>query len=450
MSPSPRILVVALATALLAAACSGGDVATTTTTTTTTTVPTTVPEPPAATADFVRADIPRATTTDVGDQELAQLVDGNTEFAVDLYRTLADDENLLLSPYSVAAALTMTYAGARGITAEEMRDVLHLGLDDDRIHAARNELDLRITAEPEALPDDDREPFTIRVANSLWGQEGYPFREAFLTVLAQQYDAGMNLVDFATAAEEARITINTWVEEQTEGRIVDLIPPGVIDSFTRLVLVNAIWFKANWATPFVEEATTDAPFARLDGTEVTVPMMHGSLQAGYGGGDGYEAVRLPYAGDAAMVIVVPEEGRFGELRERLDSAYLEMVRTGLQNRQIDLAMPRFEFRSEAGLSPALTELGMPTAFAPPDGSGGADFTGITEQRELFIQDVVHQAFIAVDEQGTEAAAATAVVIGLTSAPMDPVALTIDRPFLFLIEQASTGELLFLGQVTDPS
>jgi serpin B len=409
-----------------------------------------VPDTPAPTAGFVRADVPRATTTDVGDEELAALVDGNTEFATDLYRALAGDENLVLSPYSIAAALTMTHAGARDTTAEEMSGVLHLGLDNDRIHTARNELDLRITAEPDALPDDDREPFTIRVANSLWGQEGYPFLEEFLTLLAEEYDAGMNLVAFANAAEEARLTINDWVEEQTEGRIVDLIPQGVIDSFTRLVLVNAIWFKANWASPFVEEATTDGPFTRLDGTEVTVPMMHGSLQTAYAAGEGYQAVRLPYAGNAAMVVVLPDASRFAELRDGFDSGRLDEVRDGLQTRQVDLAMPRFEFRSEAGLSRALAELGMPTAFNPPDGSSGADFTGITERRELFIQDVVHQAFIAVDEQGTEAAAATAVVIGLTSAPMDPVAFTIDRPFLFVIEHASTGEVLFLGQVTDPS
>ena len=445
MSYLRRFLILVLATGLLAAACSADDVAPTTTS-----VATTVPDAPTPTTGFVRADVPRATATDVSDEELAALVAGNTEFAADLYRAIAGNENLVLSPYSIAAALTMTYAGARGETAAEMRRVLHLSLGDDRAHPARNELDLRVTAQPETLPDDDREPFTIRVANSLWGQEGYPFLDEFLTLLAEQYDAGMNLVDFANAAEDARRTINDWVEGQTEGRIVDLIPAGVIDSFTRLVLVNAIWFKANWATPFVEEATTDDSFATLEGAQVTVPMMHGSLQTAYASGDGYQAVRLPYAGDAAMVVVLPDAGRFAEVRAGFDAARIDEIGERLQTRQVDLAMPKFTFRSEAGLAQTLANLGMPTAFVAPDGTNGADLTGITERRELFVQDVVHHAFIAVDEQGTEAAAATAVVIGLTAAPMDPVAFSIDRPFLFLIEHASTGEVLFIGQVTDPS
>lgn len=405
---------------------------------------------PGAAVELARADVPRAASTDVTDAEIADLVAGNAAFAFDLFRlAAAGGENTLLSPYSIAAALTMTYAGARGDTAAEMRDVLHLGLSDERVHTARNELDLRIASVPAPIPDDDREPFAIRVANSLWGQRGYPFLESFLTLLAAEYDAGMNLVDFAAAAEQARRAINAWVEDQTEGRIVDLIPEGVVTDLTRLVLVNAIWFTANWAEQFAPEDTADGPFALVDGTTVTVPVMHGSFRLPYAEGDGYVAVRLPYAGDASMVIVLPDAGRFDEIVGGFGAADLAAVASGEADHQVDLALPSFEFRSEFALKPALRQLGMVAAFTEPSLPGGADLTGMTEQRELFVHEVVHQAYIAVDEEGTEAAAATAVIIGLESMP-PPATVTVDRPFLFLIEHGGTGEILFIGQVTDPS
>jgi serpin B len=402
------------------------------------------------TAEFTRADAPRATSTDVTSDELALLVGGNTELAFDLFHlAAAGGENALISPYSIAAALTMTYAGARGETASEMRDVLHLGLSDDRVHAARNELDLRITAEPPPIPDDERAPFTIRVANSLWGQQGYPFIEDFLTLLAANYDAGMNLVDFATAADEARVTINTWVEDQTAGRIVDLIPEGVITGLTRLVLVNAIWFKANWAVQFDPSRTIDGPFTTLEDVTVTVPLMSGGAKMAYASGDGYQAARLPYAGDASMLVVVPDQGRFDEISSALGPELLSQISSAMSVHQLELTMPRFEFRTQLALKPALKDLGMTAAFTPPSQAGGADLTGMTQQRELYVSEVVHQAFIKVDEEGTEAAAATAVIVSATSAS-PPATLAIDRPFLFLIQHGSTNEIIFIGQVTDPS
>ena len=396
----------------------------------------------------MRAEVGRTDVTDVTESELTALVSGNTEFAIDLFRSVAGDENSILSPYSIAAALSMTYGGARGSTAAEMRQTMHFGLSDERIHAARNELDLRITSEATPPEGDDRTPFAIQVANSIWGQTGYPFRDEFLELLAANYDAGMNLTDFASAAEEARLAINSWVEEQTVGRIVDLIPEGVIDELTRLVLVNAIWFKANWAEQFDPDATAPGPFTRLDGTEATADLMHGSFRLGYLDGDGFQAARLPYAGDASMLIVLPDAGRFEDVRSSIDAASLEEIRSSLGQRQVQLTMPRFQFRSQESLASVLADLGMPSAFTDPALPGGADFTGITDSKELVIRDVIHQAFIAVDEVGTEAAAATAVVIGLTSAP-EPAEMVVDRPFLFLIEHASSGEILFLGQVTAP-
>ncbi len=291
---------------------------------------------------------------------------------------------------------------------------------------------------------DVKEPFAIRVANSLWGQQGFPFLEDFLTLLAENYDAGMNLVDFFTAAEDARQTINTWVAQQTEGRIADLIPPGVITELTRLVLVNAIWFKASWAEQFEPESTRDGTFTTLAGAEVTVPFMHRIGMMDYVAGDGYQVIRLPYAGDAALLVVVPDAGRFQELAANFGPEELAAV-LDAGAVQVQLAMPKFEFRSEFALAPALQELGMVAAFG-----ADADLSGMTGGQDLAIAEVVHQSFIAVDEAGTEAAAATAVIAITRAAPETVAELSIDRPFLFAIEHSSTGELLFLGQVTDPS
>ena len=442
-----KALALMLVFALMVAAC-GEEVEAPTTTTSPS--PTTPPdaEPPAAPGEalLVRADVPRATTTDVAQAELAELVAGNTEFALDLFRAVADG-NTILSPYSAAAALTMAYAGARDDTGAEMRETLRMRLDDNRIHAARNQLDLAVGAEPGPVGEGEPEPFVIRVANSLWGQQGYPFLDEFLVLLAENYDAGMSLVDFVTATEQARTTINDWVEKATEGRIADLIPEGVLDDMTRLVLTNAIWFKAAWADQFDPELTTDHPFTLPDGRQITVPMMRSSQQLSYGSGPGYQAVRIPYAGDASMLVIVPDS--LDEMVTRLDTQMLSRIRDGLSLHQVDLGLPRFEFRSELTLSRVLEELGMVAAFTDPALPEGADFTGITENRELYIQAVIQQAFITVDEEGTEAAAATAIAFGITSAP-PPATMVVDRPFLFLIEHGSTGEILFIGQVIDPA
>lgn len=401
--------------------------------------------------ELARADVERSEVTDATGSELAALVAGDTNFAVELFTLVAEDGNILLSPYSIESALAMTHAGARGETAAQMTDVLHIGLDPERLHTVRNELDLQIaTVEEPQLPGDDRDSFSISVANSLWGQQGYPFLEEFLVLLAANYDAGMNLVDFEAEAEVARVAVNTWVEEETAGRIVDLIPEGVVDAATRLVLVNAIWFKASWAEQFDPERTANGMFTLLDGTTVTVPMMLGGGTMPHSRGDGFEYLRIPYAGDASMVVILPDTGRFDEIAGRLDGQFLADAKAAAGTADVDLLMPKFEFRSEFSLSSALQDLGMLEAFVAPSGDQGADFTGITAERELFIQEVVHQAFITVDETGTEAAAATAVSIGLTAIADPPTPVVLDRPFMFLIEHESTGEILFIGQVTNPA
>ncbi len=265
-------------------------------------------------------------------------------------------------------------------------------------------------------------------------------------MLAENYGAGLRLLDFANEPEEARVTINDWVSEETEGKIEDLIAQGAIDPLTRLVLTNAIYFNAAWAQPFQEGATRDGSFTLLSGDRVTVPMMHQTESFGYAQGDGYQAVELPYDGrEMSMVIVLPERGEFDAFEHSLDAGRMKDVIEGLARQEVSLTMPRFEFDSEFSLSRVLADLGMPAAF-----SGEADFSGMTGGKDLFISDVLHKAFVSVDEVGTEAAAATAVVMKALAVPDEPVTVTLDHPFLFLIRDIETGAILFVGRVLDPS
>ncbi len=439
-----------LAVALLAAACGDGGAATTTTPpdepgdpTTTTTAP---PSEAFTPGDVVQVDLPRVAAT-VSDADVAAVVAGDTELGLELLRIAAGDDNAMLSPFSIATALSMLYPGARGATAEEIAAVLNLTVDDATLHAVRNHIDAALATPPPPMGEEDtRQPFTIRPANSAWGQGGYPFLNEYLQTLAENYGAGLRVVDYVGDPEGSRALINDWVEEATEDRIQNLIPEGAITVDTRLSLVNAIWFKANWFEPFNPERTAPGEFTLLDGTQVDVPLMHANLRTGYANTDLFEAVRLPYAGDAAMVVLLPKQGSPADLAAALSPADLELA---WGDHLVDLTLPSFEFEAELALADALKELGMVTAFQPPQNGDGADFTGITEIRELYVSGAFHKTFIALDEEGTEAAAATAIVVSVESAP-SPATFTADRPFLFWIEHTTTGEMLFLGQVTNPS
>lgn len=385
--------------------------------------------------------------------DLEALIAGNTAFAFDYHRAVTGrDGNLIYSPYSLSIALAMTYAGARGETAAQMSDVLHYTLPEERLHPAFNALDLGLAARSEQATDVDPERrFELSIVNSLWGQQDYPFLADFLDTLALNYGAGMNLVDYAADPETARLTINDWVSGQTRDRINDLIPQGVIDTDTRLVLVDAIYFKAAWLFPFSEALTKDAPFTLLNGTRVQAPTMALAEPASlaYSAGDGWQAVALPYAGGTAeMVVILPDEGRFAEFESGLDAERYRQVLGGMQPRLVGLSMPGFEFASDFMLRETLSGMGMPVPFTP----GSADFSGMTDADSLFISQVIHKAFISVDEVGTEAAAATAVVMAREAAMVtEPdVILTVDRPFFFAIRDVSTGTVLFAGRVLDPT
>ncbi|WP_437678712.1 serpin family protein [Sorangium sp. So ce131] len=387
---------------------------------------------------------PRSLTPSVPEADSKELAVGNTTFALDLYRQLAAEPgNLFYSPYSVSSALAMTYAGARGETAEQMATALRFTLPQERLHPAFNALDLALASRGEGAEGQDGEGFRLNVANALWGQKDYFYVPEFLDVLAVNYGAGMNLVDFVQASEEAREIINGWVAKRTEDRIKDLLPEGVLTPSTRLVLTNAIYFNAAWQFPFEEERTAPGDFTLPDDSTVSVPMMAGAAQVPYGEGDGYRALEMPYDGrELSMVLVLPSD--LGEFESGLDRARLEGVLGSLEDRSVQIALPKFEFESTFDLVPPLEELGMPIAF-----TGDADFSGINGQGGLSISDVIHKAFVSVNEAGTEAAAATAVVIGETSAP-EPAAIRFDRPFLFFIRDIATSAVLFAGRVTDPS
>ena len=395
----------------------------------------------------VKSDTPRETDPQVDPSELEQLVNGNTAFAFDLYHNLSTEEgNLFLSPYSISVALAMTYAGACGETESQMANTLHFTLPQDKLHAAFNALNLALAQRGEGAKGKDGQEFRLNVVNALWGQEGYEFLTEFLDTLAKNYDAGLNLVDFIGATEEARNTINRWVSDQTEARIEDIIPQGALDALTRLVLTNAIYLNAAWLNPFAEESTADGAFHLLDGSQVTVPMMHQTESFSYTGGDGYKALELLYDGsELSMVVLLPDEGDFAAFEAALDAEVVKGIVSSLEQRNVAVTLPRFEFDAEFSLKEVLGTMGMPVAF-----STAADFSGMTGNRDLMIGNVLHKSFVSADEAGTEAAAATAVEMELTAAPEASAEFNADRPFVFLIRDIETEAILFVGRVTNPA
>jgi len=413
--------------------------------------------PPAVQPDLVfvqelRSEKQRVTSPDLAPSDIRDLVAGNSAFAFDLYQALsAEDGNLFYSPYSISLALAMTYAGARGETERQMANTLRFNLSQDRLHSAFNGLDLELAGRGEGAEGTDEEGFRLNIVNALWGQEDFEFLPEFLDLVAENYGAGLKLLDFVNAAEDSRIVINDWVSEQTEGRIEDLIPQDVIDELTRLVLTNAIFFNAAWLYPFMENQTKDGAFHLLDGGEVTVPMMRRTASFGLAQGDGYQALELPYdGGELSMVILLPDTGRFEGFESSLDADLVRTITESLVPTRLALTMPKFELESAFSLADTLGAMGMPVAFISSFGPctpETADFSGMTGTCELFITEIVHKAFVSVDEAGTEAAASTAVVLGIESLPPS---VTIDRPFVFLIRDIETGAILFVGRVADPS
>jgi serpin B len=401
---------------------------------------------PPVSGSELKSEKQRVTSPGTSDADLEKLVEGNSDFAFDLYRVLRNEKgNIFYSPYSISLALAMTYGGARGDTERQMADAMRFLLSQDRLHPAFNSLDLILASRGEPNPAEKEEGFRLHIANSIWGQRDFPFLDEYLDLLAENYGAGLRVLDFMKDPELARATINDWVSEQTEQKIKDLIPEGVIDSITRLVLANAIYFNAAWEYPFDEENTYNGDFFLVDSGKVTVPMMHQTESFGYAEGDGYRAVELPYDGrELSMVIIIPDKGGFETFEASLNSELVNDIIEDISYTEVELSMPKFSFDSSFGLKEALKSLGMENAFIP----SAANLSGMDGRQDLFIQDVVHKAYVSVDEAGTEAAAATGVIVGLTAIP-EITRVDIDSPFIFLIRDIETGTMLFIGRVLNP-
>jgi len=386
-------------------------------------------------------------------ERMAELVAGNVGFALDLHEqlTTADDvDNMFVSPYSISLALAMTYAGAGGDAKTAMAETLGFSLDDET-HPAFGELqaalDTRATTDaPGGSEKETIDAFQLEVTNALWGSTDYPFSEAYLDLVDEHYGGGFNEADFGSDPEAERERINQWVAEATDDRIKDLIPEDGLSAQTVLVLTNAIYFMAGWQLPFDPDDTSESGFRALDGTEATVSMMHQNLRADYADLPSAQAIELSYVGgEVSMVVIVPDEGKFEEVQTELTGPTLFGIFEALGDASGDLRMPSFEYEFDTELSKVLKTMGMEAAFGP-----GADFSEMVDSGGgPGIDDVFHKAFVSVDEEGTEAAAATSVSM-IESAPPTSFDLTVDRPFLFCIRDRPTDAVLFLGQVTDVS
>jgi serpin B len=369
------------------------------------------------------------------------VVRGNNAFALDLYARLRSKErNLFCSPYSISTALAMTYAGARGETAAQMARTLHFTLEPGRLHPAFAGLRKEIQGAGR------KRKYHLETANRLWGQKGYGFLPDFRKTTETYYGAGLEEVDFITSLEEARKTINAWVEEQTKDKIKDLLRPRMLTVDTRLVLTNAIYFKAAWMWPFEPKQTREGDFTLAGGKKVKAKLMRGHHHTRYFKGDTFAALELPYEQhDLSMIVLLPNKADgLPALEQRLTAANLAQWLGKLSDHSVDVTLPKFKLTSAFLLEDELAKMGMPIAFTP-----GADFSGMTTRERLFIGHVVHKAFVDVHEAGTEAAAATAVVMFTASAP-PAAAFRADHPFVYLLRDRRTGSILFLGRVTDPS
>ncbi len=376
--------------------------------------------------------------------DLKTLVESNNAFGFDLYQELkAKDGNLFFSPYSISTALAMTYAGACGETEKEMAQVLHFSLAQQPLHSSFSKL------QSEFNDIQNKGHIQLSIANALWAQRDYHFLESFLKLNKEYYGAGLNLVDFARETETARKAINLWVENKTQQKIKDLIKSGSLDSLTRLVLSNAIYFKGDWSSQFDKKRTVDADFHITPDKTVKTSMMSQKSEFRLKDFGSFSAIELPYEGDdLSMIIFLPKsiDGLAG-LEAQLTSVNVEKWLNELgsvRKREVSISIPKFKTTSEFELSDILGAMGMQDAFS----ERLADFSGMTGKKDLFISKVIHKAFVDVNEEGTEAAAATAVVVTL-KAISRPLTFQADHPFIFLIRANKTGSILFIGRIVDP-
>lgn len=381
-------------------------------------------------------------------QDTNPVVNANNQFAFELYsKYKSNSGNIFFSPYSISSALAMTYEGARGKTADEMQEVFHFPKDDVIRRDSFLQMNNRINKKDKK--------YTLHIANALWAQESYKFLDSYFNLIDKYYGGKVTNLDFINQTEQSRLTINGWVEEQTNGKIKDLIPKGMLGELTRLVLTNAVYFKGFWLTQFDKKYTKDAEFRVSSGNTVKTPMM--SLipekeKFQYAETEKLQILDLPYEGnDLSMLILLPKTDDLREVEESLNPENLSAWKRLLNRETVSVYLPKFKFETSYFMAEDLISMGMPTAFTLGiDFGGEADFSGMTGKQGLNIDQVIHKAFVEVNEEGTEAAAATAVVTRFASLAAEPKIFTADHPFVFLIQDNETGNILFVGRVSDPT
>lgn len=403
-----------------------------------------IPDLQIITSDYDRTASP-LTTTD----EMEALTTGNNQFAFDLYSRLKQEPgNLMFSPTSISFAFAMCYAGANGSSEIRIAETMGYTLEESRLHNAFNALDQLLTTVPPNPDPYAGEDITLNIVNNTWGQKDYQFMPGYLDTLALNYGAGLYTLDFKQNPDKSRLIINDWISDVTQERIKDLLPENSVTEATRLILTNAIYFKAVWFNPFRPEDTIDGPFYLTDGGNITVPFMNQENHFAYAESpEEYQAIKLPYEGTRrnSMVIIMPGEDQFENFENTLTAAKFDAIYSSLTHSNVKLSMPKFSYEWNASLKTPLNDLGMTDPFD----AGRADFSGITGNYYLYISDVLHKTFIAVDELGTEAAAATAIIMAETSIPQEPIAMTLNRPFIYAIYNDDSGSILFLGRVKNP-
>jgi len=379
-------------------------------------------------------------------EDISNVVGANNQLALDFYHHLKDREsgNMFFSPFSISSALAMTYEGAKGETAEEMESVFYFPKDDN----TRRQEYLAVIDE---INKQGKE-YQLSTANALWAEEDYSFLQEYFDVVDEYYGGKVTNMDFKSKTEQSRIIINDWVEEKTNDKIKDLIPSGVINSLTRLVLTNAIYFKGEWVRQFNEDDTREENFRISNNESAMVPMMQRTdeeAKFNYAENSQLQILEMPYSGEEiSMLILLPKDDDLQRLENSLSFENLSEWKEDLKEERVKVYVPKFKFETKYFMANDLREMGMPTAF-----SGSADFSGMTGEKDLFISEVIHQAFVEVNEEGTEAAAATAVVMELSSpgGPSQKIPVfRANHPFLFLIEHRETGNILFMGRVMNPN
>jgi serpin B len=395
-------------------------------------------------------------------EDVNNIADANNNFAFDLYsKYKSNNENVFFSPYSISVALTMTYEGARGKTAEEMYDVLNLfpQCQCKKAPCICDQPDKRRQAFAEIMDSINKEDkaYKLSTANALWAQKDYVFLKDYFDIVETYYGGKVTNLDFIGDTENSRLTINRWIEDKTNSKIKDLIPQGSIDAYTRLVLTNAIYFKGTWLTQFDKSLTLERDFTKANGEKIKAKMMclnHldlGKKAFNYVENSDLQAIELPYAGEELSMIILLPKPDYSEnmdlIEKNINTNYVNNLKSQMERlRMNSVCIPKFKFETNYFMADALSEMGMPTAF-----SRYADFSGMTGNNDLSISRVIHKAFIAVDEEGTEAAAATAVIMSKTSASIEPKRIfNADYPFIFMIQQKETGNILFMGKVADPT